>query len=161
MMKKIDAFSLIIPIVSVIAIFSYFILSPNITGITGFVGMHQLQRIDAQILIASSQNQVIPEGSIIKVTLLERINNITQIQDEASMPVSEFIALSGLSHEILEGENKGISYFGKGYSGQYNYTVPLSSFGINTVMQKGDYFLETSLSYEKMIISTVRRNIVV
>ncbi|RLI98490.1 MAG: hypothetical protein DRO99_00590 [Candidatus Aenigmatarchaeota archaeon] len=138
-------FPFILPAITLIAA-AFFLAGPGITGmVTAPTGVGE---VTAKIRISTSPDKVIPAGSVIIVTLND---------SSKSMPIEEFINLSGEPSERRDGKLPSIKYYGEGYTGTHNYTVDISDLGIRTRLPAGDYVLRTEVVYGSSVITSIQR----
>jgi len=130
-MKKILQYFL--PAITLIWLVSFAISEPSIVGFTT-----KDIDINKDIELKTSKYYVIPEDAIISVNLLDR---------KGSMSVKDFIERSGKKYEYGEGSWDLADYSGKGFTGNYVYSLPIAAFGIDSKVEKGLHKIEISILY--------------
>jgi hypothetical protein len=133
-MKKIIPY--ILPAITLIWLVSFAISEPSIVGFT----TKEIE-INKEIELRTSKYYVIPEDAIIEVGLLDR---------KGSMSVKEFIERSGKEYQYGEGSWDLADYSGKGFIGNYVYSLPIAAFGIDNRLEKGLYKIEIRTFYDNV-----------
>ena len=133
----------ILPIITLFGLVLYAFLNPSITGFaTG--DPSPKDTVNATINIFTSQGIVLPADAIVTVYLDEI---------SASMGVDRFIRQSGGQYEYKQGKLPEINYVGPGYTGDYNYFLKLSDFGLGEVLPRDTHNLKIVVSYNSKVIS--------
>jgi hypothetical protein len=131
-MKRLLPYAL--PIISILVIFGVLMFNPNITGFA-------VKDYDIEIKISTYPNLVVPEDTIVEVTL----DGVSK-----TMTFKEFIDKTGDEYRLVEGSFEDINYQGKGYSGRYDYYLSAKEFGFENLEVKT---LTVRVSYENYLIS--------
>jgi hypothetical protein len=140
---------LIIPVLTILFIAILF-LRPEISGfIVGSISPEQ-RIIEAKVVVTINEDGFIPENAIVKVYLDNRT---------ATMSFSEFVKKAKGGHDIRMGRVEEINYEGYGYGGAYTYTLDLSQFSLDTLVQPGEHTLVTEVLYEDFVLSRTSQTI--
>jgi len=142
----------ILPLISVIIV-AVFLVNPGITGLiigTGGGAEENLMQLSGKVSITISK-EIIPEDAVVTVFLSDQ---------SSAMPIKDFIEKTGKEYEFKYGRISEIGYEGYGY-GKGTYTLDLSDFGLNLMVEPGNYTLTTEISYENFVISSTSQDVVV
>lgn len=139
----------VLPVVTILVVGLLLFTNPNITGflIAEDVTYNKLNVI---VTLHTYINQLIPENA----TVLVKFANQT-----GRMAVKEFISRSGGPFNYINSENKAIKYKGYGFIGDYNYSLDLKYFNIDTTLLSGEYTLNVEVLYNYFILSEYSLNI--
>lgn len=137
----------ILPIISVFIVLAL-VLRPDITG---FMVAEPLEnQISADISVSINQDGFITEDSIVTVYLDDR---------KSEMAFSEFVRRTGRSYERVRAEVPEIGYEGYGYAGIYTYSLDISEFDLDTVVDRGVHTLRVKVSYGEHVFSDTSQKI--
>lgn len=101
----------VLPVVSIFIILGFFLFDPSITGF--FV--KEPEEIGARIKVSTIEDLIIPGDAIVEVSL----DGVSE-----SITFSEFVERSGGEFE-----------FDGGYTGNYDYSLPLVDFGFTSIRE--------------------------
>jgi len=141
----------VLPVLTVFAIILFF-ASPKITGFFIAEPNMAYKNLDTVVTINTYTNQLIPENATIVVSMANQT---------AGMPVMEFIYRSGGPFNYINSENPAIKYKGYGFRGDYNYSLNLRYFNINTTLPLGNHTLNLEVLYDYFILSEYSVNLTV
>ncbi|NQV08354.1 hypothetical protein HQ529_00715, partial [Candidatus Woesearchaeota archaeon] len=124
---------------------------PNITG---FIVAENpgSEEVDIDVTLYTHTNRFIPENASVIVGLDDQ---------KAEMHVKEFIARAGSPFNYIKSENREINFHGYGFIGDYNYTLNIGYFDINTILAPGTYPLTVEVLYNYYILSEYSTNITI
>ena len=131
----------LLPLGTIIFVFIIASINPSITG---FATKQNNDIVNAKIRIFTDSNRVIPQDSIVQVTLDNKISEMTII---------EFIEKTNMPYEIKNGIFDEINYKGEGYTGYYNYVLDLKEFDLGEVQEKSEHLLKIKVYYQDKTIS--------
>jgi len=131
----------ILPIVSVFIALA-FMMRPATTGL--ITAETPEKSVLADISVTINSDGLIPEDSVITVYLDDR---------SASMPFGEFVEKTGEGKTLINERIPEIDYDGPGYAGVYTYILPISEFGIDTVLESGEHSLVIEITYDDSMLS--------
>lgn len=145
-------FRYLIAIIAVLIVLKVIITVPDPTG--KVIGPGKI--ITASVLVKTSDQDILPKGSIVLVSIRpNETNPISSIEErKAILGIEEFLRLSGKPFTLEEGENKKIDYNGPGYLGDQTYEVGLEEFNINRILVSGVYVMETRILYGSKLVSS-------
>mgnify|MGYP001559786923 CR=1 FL=1 len=133
----------ILPIITLFGLLVFAFLNPNITGFTVSNEVHN-DVINATISIYTSQGLILPWNATVIVYLDDK---------NASMGVERFIKQSGGQYDYKQGRLPEINYIGPGYTGNHNYFLELSDFGLGEISPKSVHILKIVVTYNDIVIS--------
>lgn len=133
-MKKILPY--ILPIITVLLIFSVLLIDPELTGFAVF------ENKEVMIELNTFKDLVLPENAELEV----KINN-----ESSKLTIKEFIERTGEDYELIEGEIEELNFSGIGYTGNQTYYLSVSEFGFENAYGKD---IEINVYYEDLLISS-------
>ena len=141
----------ILPIASAILVSVALFNSTSMTGqITGNA-VSGPGTIEAQIRVTIGDG-IIPEGSLVVVEIANHTSG---------MNMTEFIEKSGSPYKYGEGSIPEIGFEGPGYLGPGEYTLDLEDFGLNLVLEPGNYTLSNSIYYDDFLLSYTEETVTI
>ncbi len=75
------------------------------------------------------------------------------------MAFKEFVRRTGKGYERVRAEVPEIGYDGYGYGGIYTYSLGMSEFDLDTVVEQGEHTLRIKVSYGEHIFSDTSQKI--
>jgi hypothetical protein len=131
----------ILPVVSFFAVLVLF-LRPDITGF--MVAGPQKSEISAYISVSINQDGFVIEDSVVTIYLDDR---------KAEMAFGDFVSRTGTVYERVWAEVPETGYEGYGYGGTHAYSLDISEFGLDTVVERGVHELRIKVSYGDHVFS--------
>ena len=148
-MNKHNLISVIIPVISVLLIASvYFIMEPETTGLVVNEANQSNRLVDADVILSTKVNEVIPPNAIVEITL---DNN------KGEMTISDFIKRTGKEYKIENGELPDFGFYGAGFTGNFVYNLSLSEFNINRNIGVGQHVFITRIKYRGNVLYSIHR----
>lgn len=134
----------ILPVITLLGIVIFAFLNPNITGFAVGGDQEAKDVVNATIKIFTSQGVVLPRDATVIVYLDDK---------SAFMSVDKFISLSNSRYDYKNGRLPQIDYDGPGYTGNYNYYLAISEFGLGEVAFRPTHDLRVIVMYGGKVIS--------
>lgn len=125
----------LLPILSVLVLIVIFLIDP---AITGFATRESILNVD--VVLRTEEGEFLPRDAIVLVSLGDEVREIM---------VEEFINKSGGKFELLD----------EGYSGDYEYKLDISEFGLDNTLERGEYVLKIDVVYGDIVLSSDERTI--
>ena len=126
-----------LPLITILIIAIFAFKAPG--GATGFA-VKDMQSIDANIKVTTSSKTFLPKDTIVQVSL---------DGEEKEMLLDDFVKKTGQKFETNE----------NGYTGDYVYSLPLSSFDITNVKTGNNHELIVRLIYHNRILSETKQTL--
>ena len=142
--KKLDKskiISIALPIVSVIIVIAaMYLIRPRMTGYIIMDDDSGEQLVNVDITLQTKEGEVIPPDGKVQVFIDDR---------KAEMSIVQFIQTSGEEYEIDDGEMPEFGFYGKGFTGDHEYSVNIDKFDIDTTIGKGEHIFITRIVYRE------------
>lgn len=145
-----DFIAYVLPLITLFGLGISAVVNPNITGYVVGGDRETNDFVNATINIFTSEGVVLPADATIIVYLDDR---------SASMSVDRFIKLTGGRYDYRDGELPQINYSGLGYTGNHNYLLKLSDFGLGEVSFRSSHDLKVIVIYNGKVISESSDNV--
>jgi hypothetical protein len=142
-MHKYNAISIAVPTVSVILILLAFLfIKPSTTGLVIY-GPNETAKVNADVTLKTTVSEIIPPDAIITVKVDDK---------KSQMSIAEFIKKTRQQYNITYGELPEFSFYGKGFTGDYTYTLTLADFNLDRDIGKGEHVFVTQIKYRDYIL---------
>jgi hypothetical protein len=151
-MHKHNIVSILVPALSILMFLGvYFFLEPSTTGLA--VHSENVSKlVNADVILTTSVNEIIPPDAIIEVVLDEQSNFMT---------INNFIMKTGGEYELERGELEEFGYYGNGFTGEYEYKLSLGDFDLNRDIGKGEHKFVTRIIYRGQTLYEKENNIMI
>jgi hypothetical protein len=143
-MHKYKLLSILIPAISILIIIASFLLiKPQVTGLAIYSPENIEKLVNADVILKTKANEVIPPDAIVQVNLDNR---------KAEMTINDFIMRTGTKFEVKQGELPEFDFYGDGFSGNHTYNLSLSTFDIDRNIGKGEHRFIIRIIYHNKIL---------